>query len=227
MLTTLLENAPVLYYVGIAGALILTGFGLPVPEEVFIIAAGIAAASGRVDPWGALAACLVGALVGDCIMYAIGYHFGHNLLRDHPWFTRYLKPEREARIERMIAMHGWKVLFMARFLAGLRSPVYLTAGILRMPFRRYLFIDSVCAAVVVSTFFGLSYLFADRVQAWWTELRHAELAVSVALIAAAVGVVLFFFLRHRRRLERIRVRKELRSLRLRANERRPETNSAG
>ena len=41
-----------------------------------ISAAGIAAASGRVDPWGALAACLVGALVGDCIMYAIGYHFG-------------------------------------------------------------------------------------------------------------------------------------------------------
>ena len=96
-----------------------------------------------------------------------------------------------------------------------------------MPFRRYLFIDSVCAAVVVSTFFGLSYLFADRVQTWWTELRHAEVAVSAAIIAGVAGVVLFFFLRHRRRLERIRVRKELRSLRLRANERSPETNSAG
>ncbi|HEY2841520.1 MAG TPA: VTT domain-containing protein, partial [Pirellulales bacterium] len=109
MLTTLLENTPVLYYVGIAGFLILTGCGLPVPEEVPIIGAGIAAASGKIDPWGGLAACLIGALIGDCIMYAIGYHFGHNLLRDRPWFTRYLKPEREARIERMITMHGWKV----------------------------------------------------------------------------------------------------------------------
>jgi len=96
-----------------------------------------------------------------------------------------------------------------------------------MPFRRYLFIDAVCAAVVVSTFFGLSYLFADRVQAWWTELRHAEVAVSVTVIAAAVGVVLFFFLRHRRRLERIRVRKETTLIAVAASERSPETNSAG
>lgn len=227
MLTSLLENAPLLWYLGIAGALILTGCGLPIPEEGFIILAGIAAASGSVDPWGALAACLIGALIGDCVMYAIGYHFGHNLLRDHPRLTRFLRPEREARIERMIAMHGWKVLFMARFLVGLRSPVYLTAGILRMPFRRYLAIDAVCAAIVVSTFFGLSYLFADRVQAWWTKMQHAEVALTVAIVLGVAGVGLFFFLRHRRRLERIRVRKELRSLRLRASERTPETNSAG
>jgi len=227
MLNSFADFVPFLHYLWIVGALILTGCGLPIPEEIFIITAGITAASGALNPWGAMAACLVGALAGDCVMYAIGYHFGHGLLRDRPWFARYLKPEREARIERMIAQHGWKVLFVARFLAGLRSPVYITAGILRMPFRRYLLIDSICAAFVVATFFGLSYLFADRVQAWWTRLQHAEVAFTVTIVSAIAAVVLFFFMRHRRRLARIRVRKELRSLRLRASERGPETNSAG
>ena len=75
------------------------------------------------NPWLALASCFVGALLGDCVMYSIGYHFGHGVLRDHPWFARFLKPEREAHIEEMISQHGWKIFLAARFLVGLRSPV--------------------------------------------------------------------------------------------------------
>jgi membrane protein DedA with SNARE-associated domain len=225
MLDFLLANVS---YVGIIVVLILTGAGLPIPEEVAIIAAGIASHSGHLDPWLALASCLIGALVGDCVMYALGYHFGHGMLREHRWFARYLRPERERHIEQMIAQHGPKVFFAARFLVGLRSPVYLTAGILRYPFRKFILIDAICASIVVTLFFGLSYLFADRILSWWQWIHDAELAVSVTVVAAIVGVVLFFYVRHRRRVERIRVRRELRSLRLRvhAPEGANDTNTA-
>ncbi|MHC4180077.1 MAG: DedA family protein, partial [Planctomycetota bacterium] len=124
----LLSHGPLLAYVGIAVFLMLTGAGLPIPEEVFIIAAGVASSYGKLDPWLALSACLFGALAGDCIMYWIGYHFGRSVVREHPWWARFVKPEREAQMERMIHKHGLKVFFLARFLVGLRSPVYLTAG---------------------------------------------------------------------------------------------------
>ena len=214
-------------YLGIIVVLILTGSGLPVPEEVPIIAAGVASYYGNLNPWLALVSCFIGALVGDCVMYAIGYHFGHRLLRDHPWLARFLKPEREAHIEEMITQHGWKVFFLARFLVGLRSPVYLTAGILRVSFRRFVFVDLFCAAVVICTFFGLSYFFAERIAGWFKRIQHAEVAITVAVVAAVLGVILFFYVRHRRRMARIRIRRQLRSVRLSAAERAPERKSAG
>ncbi len=214
-------------YLGIIFVLILTGCGLPVPEEVPIIVAGVAAYNGQLNPWLALGACFVGALLGDCVMYGFGYHFGHRLLREHRWLARYLKPEREAHIEEMINQHGWKVFLGARFLVGLRSPVYLTAGILRVPFRRFIFVDVFCAALVIATFFGLSYFFADHITGWFQRIRNAEVAITATVIAAVVGTVLYFYLRHRRRVARIRVRRQLRSLRLETSERAPERKSAG
>ncbi|MBI2826081.1 MAG: DedA family protein [Planctomycetia bacterium] len=214
-------------YLGIIVVLILTGSGLPVPEEVPIIAAGVAAYYGQLNPWLALASCFVGALLGDCVMYSIGYYFGHGVLREHPWFSRFLKPEREAHIEQMIVQHGWKVFFLARFLVGLRSPVYLTAGILRIPFRRFVLVDLFCAAIVITTFFGLSFLFAEHIADWWDRIRRAEVALTVAIVAALIGVLLYFYVRHRRRLARIRLRRELRSLRLSAAKRAPERKTAG
>src|SRR5580698_7611600 len=89
-------------YLGITLVLILTGCGLPLPEEVPIIAAGVAASLGKLNPWMALAACLVGALLGDCVLYGIGYHFGHNLMRAHPRLGHLLHAEREAKMERLV-----------------------------------------------------------------------------------------------------------------------------
>ena len=124
---------------------------------------------------------------------------------------------RERRVEQLILLHGPKVFFLARFLVGLRGPVYITAGILRYPFRKFVLIDAICATLVVSTFFALSYRFADHVLGWWKRIHDAEMALTVVIAAAVVGVVLFFYLRHRRRVARIRVRKHLRSLKLRVH----------
>src|SRR5262245_7492202 len=127
-----------LSYPGIVLVLILTGVGLPVPEEAVIIATGIAAAQGGLDPWLGLVSCLLGAFLGDMTTYAIGRHFGHRLIRERLWFARFLTPTRERRIEQMIHQHGIKVFVLARFMIGIRSAIYLTAGILKVPFRRFI-----------------------------------------------------------------------------------------
>lgn len=194
-------------YLILAGFLVLTGMGLPIPEEVFVIGAGIAAHNQHLEPWLALATCLLGAIVGDCMMYAIGYHFGHRLLRDRHWFARYMTPERERQVEEMIHKHGFKVFLTARFLVGVRSPVYVTAGILRMPFRRFIVVDAFCASLVVSLFFALSFMFSEAFENLWNSIHRAEVWLTATLGIVALGVVLYFVLRRRRRLNRIRLRR--------------------
>jgi membrane protein DedA with SNARE-associated domain len=183
-------------YLMITLVLILTGSGLPVPEEIPIVAAGLLSAGGTLKWPIALACCLFGAIVGDTIMYWIGYHFGRGVLREHPWWARTITPQRETQIELMFRRHGLKVFFVARFLVGLRSPVYLTAGILRVSFKRFFLIDLFCATAVVGTFFGLTYLFGQYVP----QLIHtAEIWLTVVAVIVVAIVGFYLWRRHRRK----------------------------
>ncbi|MGC4003084.1 MAG: DedA family protein [Pirellulales bacterium] len=182
-------------YVGITLFLILTGCGLPLPEEVALIFAGIAASQGEMNPWFAMLACLIGCLVGDSIMYWIGSRVGRRVMNSRTPWGRYSTPEREKLLEHLIHQHGVKVLFVARFLVGVRSPVYLTAGILKFPFRRFILADLFCAAVVILLFFGVSYYFGKDVVDW---IRNAEYGLTIVIVA---GVLIggIFAWRHYRR----------------------------
>ncbi|MBN2578904.1 MAG: DedA family protein [Pirellulales bacterium] len=167
--------------------LVLTGCGLPLPEEVPIIAAGVLCAHGHLNPWVTFVICWVGAVAGDCIMYWAGYHFGRGVFQKHPWWVRFITPEREILIEQKFRQHGLKVFFLARFLVFFRSPLFLSAGILRVSFRRFLVFDAACATVVVGLFFGVSYWLGRELTEW---LRQAEfwLTVGVAVLLAGGGL---------------------------------------
>ena len=185
-------------YVLITVVLILTGSGLPIPEEVPIIAAAVLSTPPDpiLNPWLALACCLFGAIVGDSIMYWIGYHFGRGVLGEHPWWARWVTPQREAQIEEKFRQHGFKVFLVARFLVGLRSPVYLTAGILRVSFRRFFLIDLFCATAVVSTFFGLTYLFGPFIA---QSIRKVEVGVTVVVVIVLACAAFYLWRRYRRK----------------------------
>jgi membrane protein DedA with SNARE-associated domain len=183
-------------YLGIIVILVLTGSGLPIPEEVPIIAAGIAASVGTLNPWWAFISCLVGALLGDAVLYSIGYHFGHSLVIRHPRFAHLLHAEREARIEQMIRKHELKVFFLSRCMVGVRAPVYLAAGILRIPFLRFLAIDFVSATSVVGVFFWLSYAYGERLTGL---IRQSEIWLTVVLALAGCAVLGFYLWRKRRK----------------------------
>ena len=185
-------------YLGIVLFLTLTGIGLPVPEEVPIIAAGVASRAEALQWYYALPACLLGALLGDSTMYAIGYFFGEKVLKEHPVWSGFLTTEREQKIESLIKKHGIKAFFLARFLVGLRSPFYLTAGILRVPYRWFLLADFISASVVITVFFGLSYAFGARIGAFIQSAERGLTIVVVSLTVLAVAAFLWF---RRRRMQ--------------------------
>lgn len=183
-------------YFVIVLVLAASGLGLPVPEEVPVIAAGVLASQGTLDPYAAFAACLLGAILGDSIVYAIGHHFGRRMLRSNHRWLRFVTPQREAMAERMIRRHGFKVFLGARFVVGLRTPVYLAAGILRIPYRRFLLIDLIAASTVIGVFFVLSHYWGETIAGW---VRRTEIAVAVALLVILASAALYLFGRRRRR----------------------------
>lgn len=175
-------------YAAIFLLLALTGLGLPLPEEAAVVAAGVLAGTGQLDPAWALACCLLGIVAGDSILYGIGRVFGHRVLREHRHWARLVTPEREGRMERILLDHGVKMFFLVRFLVGFRPAFYLAAGILRMPLRRFLLIDLGCTSVVVSTFFFLAYRYGPTVCLWLRETGIiASLTVVLVVLSGAAA----------------------------------------
>ena len=182
-------------YLAIVFFLVLTGSGLPIPEEVPIVAAGVLAAKGHLDPWWALAACVVGALLGDLLVYSGGRLLGRNFFRKHKWFALLLHEDREKQMEDLIRRHGWKVFFAARFMIGVRAPVYMAAGVMRVPLLRFLLMDGIAATVVVAIVFGLSYHYGPTIGRLVHEFTIGATILGIAAVLAAIA----FFWWHRRR----------------------------
>jgi membrane protein DedA with SNARE-associated domain len=87
-------------------------------------------------------------------------------------------------------------LFFARFLVGVRSPVYLTAGILKFPFRRFIITDFFCALFVILLFVGLSYYWGQDLVNY---IRKVEHGLTVVLLVAAVPIAIFLWIHYRRK----------------------------
>ena len=69
MIDIFLNYGPNLTYLGIVVFLVLTGAGLPLPEELAIVAAGVLSSGDEpfLNVYVAFAACLIGALLGDLL----------------------------------------------------------------------------------------------------------------------------------------------------------------
>jgi membrane protein DedA with SNARE-associated domain len=81
-------------------------------------------------------------------------------------------------------------------LVGLRSPVYFAAGVLRVNYLRFLITDICCALMVVTLFFGLTYMYGKEI---WHWIHNAEVGLTVAVVVAiAAGLLIYFYWVHRR-----------------------------
>lgn len=181
-------------YLGFFVLIALTGCGMPIPEEAFIVLAGVLSSQNQLDWRIAFAVCLAGAVVGDSCMYAIGYRWGHGIFTSHPRFAKLFASENEQQFQKSVEAHALKVMLLARFLVGIRAPVYVMTGVVRLPFRRFLIYDVISASLVVGVVFGLSYLFGEQVTGW---VKHAETRATIVVLLIVIAVLSIFYYRNR------------------------------
>jgi membrane protein DedA with SNARE-associated domain len=183
-------------YLGIFSALLLASLGVPIPEEIAIITGAVLAHEGLARWWLALPVCIVGVLTGDIVLYWIGRHWGESVMR---WriVRSVLDRHREERLKAAYRRHAVKTIVAARHVIGFRAAAFLTAGIARVPFRRFVAADGAAALVGVTLVFGLAYLFTDRLMEVLVDVRRLERWLVV--VALLVGVIALVIMARRRR----------------------------
>lgn len=173
-------------YFGIFIVLFGAGVGAPVPEELPIVASGVLAHEQVVRWWLVLPLCWLGVLSGDVVLYWVGYHWGEKIL-DWRVVRRVLARERETHLLTAYRRHGVKIVFVARHLMGLRAAAFLTAGIARLPFWKFITVDGASALLSVPVGFGIGFVFTDQLEQVMRDVHRVERwLVLYALVALAI-----------------------------------------
>jgi membrane protein DedA with SNARE-associated domain len=153
----------------------------------------------RLHVWILLPLCILGVVISDGLLYGMGRFWGPRLL-DMRWMRRLLPPDKRQRIEDNFHKYGVMVLLFARFLPTIRSPIFITAGIMRVSFIRFVVADGLYALPGVSLLFFLAYWFGDQfrdlVLAAETNLAKVGHVLILLLIVAVGLYLLHHFLRH-------------------------------
>jgi membrane protein DedA with SNARE-associated domain len=149
-----------LKYIAMFGILFLCGVGLPLPEEATLVGSGILVGWRKADFLLASAACVLGILGGDLIIFGLGHHYGQRFLQSRPmqWI---LTPRRQLKVARFFTRHDTKAVFFARFFAGVRIGVYDYAGSQRMKWWRFILLDFLGALISGPTSIFIGKFVAD------------------------------------------------------------------
>ncbi len=177
-------------YFVILGVLFICGMGVPIPEDVTLIAAGLLAGNEQISLPGALIAGFFGVLAGDTILFFIGQKYGNAVFK-WPVFRKIFTEERIATSKEQIRTHAKKICFAARFMPGLRAPIFLTAGIMKVPFKTFIFQDGLAALISVPAWILLGYWFSDKIDA---ALKLAK-DINIVIIATLVFIICIYFYR--------------------------------
>ena len=183
-------------YVAVFGILILCGFGLPVPEDITLVSGGVIAGLDLANPHTMVIVGLAGVLIGDSTMFIAGRVFGYRIQRIRT-FRKILSPRRFSHIQRKFKQYGLSLLFIARFLPGLRSPIFLVAGMSRrIPYLTFLLIDGFAALISVPVWVYLGYFFADNLDLLMQYVKDVQTMIYAALFLV-FAVVLIIYLKKR------------------------------
>ncbi|MEP7042883.1 MAG: DedA family protein [Dokdonella sp.] len=191
-------------YLAVFGVLFISGLGLPIPEDITLVAGGIIAGLGYANPHVMCLIGLVGVLFGDSMMFLLGHQLGLRALRLR-WVTVVLTPRRYAKVQHRFDRYGNRMIFVARFLPGLRTALFLTAGMThRVSFARFILFDGFAALISVPLWVYLGYFGAENHHELLAWVKRGESVIAVCAVALVLIAGWLWWRRRGRARSRLR-----------------------
>lgn len=190
-----LETVPAVSIYLLVGVVIgLESLGIPLPGEIVLVSAALLASQhGEIDPVVLGACATAGAIIGDSIGYAIGRKGGRPLLA---WlggrFPKHFGPAQIGVAERSFEKWGMWAVFFGRFVALLRIFAGPLAGVLRMPYWKFLIANVLGGILWAGGTTAVIYSVGVVAEAWLKRFSWLGL-----LLAVLIGLTSMLVLRNR------------------------------
>ena len=166
-------------YVLVFGMATLDVLAPILPSESLVVAAAALAASGRLNVAVVALAAGAGALLGDNIAFLCGRLLGTRMRR---WLEA--TPRRRERldwVEHQLDRRGGTIIVGSRFIPGGRTATMISAGLLEMPWPRFVVFDLAAAVIWALYCTGIGYFGGTAFE------DEPIVGVGVALVLALVA----------------------------------------
>lgn len=184
-------------YALLLAALCGSGFGLPINEDILLLAAAALTLTGVMEPLPLIGVAWCGLLVADTLVFHWGRRFGARLLR-HRVLARVLPEARLTATQDALRRWGPACIFVVRFMPGLRTALFFTAGSLKLPYRHLFIFDGAAALVELPLLvYGVRY-----VGGRWEQILELVQRFPGVLLPGILLLVLGVWLFGRRRRSR-------------------------
>jgi membrane protein DedA with SNARE-associated domain len=185
----------ILAYLVVGLVIGVESMGVPLPGETTLIAAALLASQGDVNIYFVIAAAATGAIIGDSVGYFIGRKAGRSLFERLGRRFHHFSETRIVKAEKYFHKYGVWTVFFGRFVALLRIFAGPMAGMLRMPYPRFLAANAAGGIAWSTTIGVVAYKIGDNADKIFGEVSIWAL---VAIGIVAVGAYAVYKLRRRR-----------------------------
>ena len=171
-------------YLGIGFLMLVETIFPPIPSEVIMSVAGVAAGQGKLHYGLVVLSGTAGAMLGNILWYLLARALGIERLR--PFIERWGRwltitwPEVE-RADAWFRRNGVFFVFLGRMLPTVRSLVSVPAGLLHMRFRNFVIASAVGTAGWTALLAGAGYKLGENYSDIDAYLGPASNAVLVVL----------------------------------------------
>lgn len=156
------EHADYAHYI-IFGLILLTGFNIPISEDLLVIMGGTIASTCipehtlRIYLW-----IYAASWTSAWEAYWIGRLFGPRLYEIR-WFSRILTPKRIEKLHFYYEKFGIFTFIIGRFFpGGVRNALFISSGLGKMPFLKFISRDGFACIVSTGLLFSLGYIFGQN-----------------------------------------------------------------
>jgi membrane protein DedA with SNARE-associated domain len=187
-----LENIPaVSVYLLVALVIGVESLGIPLPGEIVLVSSALLASQqGHINPVVLGACATAGAVIGDSIGYAIGRKGGRPLLA---WlgrkFPKHFSEGHVAMAERSFQKWGMWAVFFGRFIALLRIFAGPLAGVLHMPYWKFLVANVLGGICWAGGTTAVIYYVGIVAESWLKNFSYLGLVAALLIGVVSMLVV--------------------------------------
>ena len=150
--------------------------------ELGLIMAGIMSFTGDMILSYAILAGALGGFTGDQIYFYIGRFNKKRVLKK-------IKRKQLAKANLLLRKHGWKIVFLQRYLYGLRTVIPLTIGITSYDGKKYMILNLISAFIWATITISISYFYGEKILELITYLK--EYKIELLLIGFFTFLVVY------------------------------------
>ena len=175
------------------GMLLLAGLNVPLSEDIILIMAGAVTSTCIPDHAARMLFWLyVGCWFSAWEAYTIGRFLGPKLY-DIRWFSHVLNPHRIDRLHHYIEKFGILTFILGRFIpGGVRNALFMTCGLGKMPFLRFIARDGIACLFSTCILFYLGYKAGENAQLIIAYFKKYELFIILTLVVTVSGIIIWF-----------------------------------